>query len=227
MLAYFCFLEQLLVILPPLLLQLQLQLQTYSNSFLNMSGWENGYQRNCHITSIFMCARATCIHDLFYYGYVRKTITCCKMMQKFSALDKKFVFLVVKRRFVWVYASVQFALVVLFAHIFYSLVRTTTTDTDTDTTHMFLELEVLILLFMSINCRFEYKQCYQFFFLHLLVLELQWVEVQYLSSSWDGEDDNRRWETNCIQFFWVDGLNQLKCWQQQQHHHRLRPHWLL
>lgn len=29
----------------------------------------------------------------------------------------------VKRRFVWVYASVQFALVVLFAHIFYSLVR--------------------------------------------------------------------------------------------------------
>lgn len=97
----------------------------------------------------------------------------------------------------------------------------------TDTTHMFLELEVLILLFMSINCRFEYKQCYQFFFLHLLVLELQWVEVQYLSSSWDGEDDNRRWETNCIQFFWVDGLNQLKCWQQQQHHHRLRPHWLL
>lgn len=171
MLAYFCFLEQLLVILPLLLLQLQLQLQTYSNSFLNMSGWENGYQRNCHITSIFMCTRATCIHDLFYYGYVRKTITCCKMMQKFSALDKKFVFLVVKRRFVWVYASVQFALVVLFAHIFYSLVRITTTDTDT--THMFLELEVLILLFMSINCRFEYKQCYQFFFLHLLVLELQ------------------------------------------------------
>lgn len=93
------------------------------------------------------------------------------MMQKFSGLDKKFVFLVVKRRFVWVYASVQFALVVLFAHIFYSLVRITTTDTDT--THMFLELEVLILLFMSINCRFEYKQCYQFFFLHLLVLELQ------------------------------------------------------
>ncbi|KAL3530580.1 hypothetical protein ACH5RR_009902 [Cinchona calisaya] len=29
----------------------------------------------------------------------------------------------VKRRFVWVYASVQFALVVLFAHIFYSVVR--------------------------------------------------------------------------------------------------------
>ncbi|CAN4120319.1 unnamed protein product [Withania somnifera] len=29
----------------------------------------------------------------------------------------------VKRRFVWAYASVQFALVVLFAHIFYSLVR--------------------------------------------------------------------------------------------------------
>lgn len=29
----------------------------------------------------------------------------------------------VKRRFVWVYASVQFALVVLFAHIFYSLIR--------------------------------------------------------------------------------------------------------
>ncbi|XP_060169573.1 uncharacterized protein LOC132600426 isoform X1 [Lycium barbarum] len=29
----------------------------------------------------------------------------------------------VKRRFVWVYASVQFALVVLFAHVFYSLVR--------------------------------------------------------------------------------------------------------
>uniref|UniRef100_A0A2P2L5W5 Uncharacterized protein n=1 Tax=Rhizophora mucronata TaxID=61149 RepID=A0A2P2L5W5_RHIMU len=28
----------------------------------------------------------------------------------------------VKRRFVWVYAAVQFALVVLFAHIFYSLV---------------------------------------------------------------------------------------------------------
>lgn len=29
----------------------------------------------------------------------------------------------VKRRFIWVYASIQFALVVLFAHIFYSLVR--------------------------------------------------------------------------------------------------------
>ncbi|KAJ0084220.1 hypothetical protein Patl1_30709 [Pistacia atlantica] len=29
----------------------------------------------------------------------------------------------VKRRFVWVYASIQFALVVLFAHIFYSLVQ--------------------------------------------------------------------------------------------------------
>ncbi|KAM7527922.1 hypothetical protein LguiB_031332 [Lonicera macranthoides] len=29
----------------------------------------------------------------------------------------------VKRRFVWVYASVQFALVVLFAHVFYSLVH--------------------------------------------------------------------------------------------------------
>ncbi|GAV82704.1 hypothetical protein CFOL_v3_26155 [Cephalotus follicularis] len=29
----------------------------------------------------------------------------------------------VRRRFVWVYASIQFALVVLFAHIFYSLVR--------------------------------------------------------------------------------------------------------
>ncbi|KAJ8551887.1 hypothetical protein K7X08_028330 [Anisodus acutangulus] len=29
----------------------------------------------------------------------------------------------VKRRFVWVYASVQFALIVLFAHVFYSLVR--------------------------------------------------------------------------------------------------------
>lgn len=30
----------------------------------------------------------------------------------------------VKRRFVWVYASIQFALVVLFAHVFYNLVRT-------------------------------------------------------------------------------------------------------
>ncbi|XP_047318381.1 uncharacterized protein LOC124921733 [Impatiens glandulifera] len=29
----------------------------------------------------------------------------------------------VKRRFVWVYASVQFTLVVLFAHIFYSVIR--------------------------------------------------------------------------------------------------------
>ncbi|KAH6765558.1 RING/U-box superfamily protein [Perilla frutescens var. hirtella] len=29
----------------------------------------------------------------------------------------------VKRRFVWIYASIQFALVVLFAHIFYNLVR--------------------------------------------------------------------------------------------------------
>lgn len=28
----------------------------------------------------------------------------------------------VKSRFIWIYASVQFALVVLFAHIFYSLV---------------------------------------------------------------------------------------------------------
>ncbi|KAK6144401.1 hypothetical protein DH2020_021221 [Rehmannia glutinosa] len=31
--------------------------------------------------------------------------------------------IVVKRRFVWVYASIQFALVVLFAHIFYNLVH--------------------------------------------------------------------------------------------------------
>lgn len=31
-------------------------------------------------------------------------------------------FCAVRRRFVWVYASIQFALVVLFAHIFYTLV---------------------------------------------------------------------------------------------------------
>jgi hypothetical protein len=31
-------------------------------------------------------------------------------------------FCAVRRRFVWVYASIQFALIVLFAHIFYTLV---------------------------------------------------------------------------------------------------------
>lgn len=33
----------------------------------------------------------------------------------------------VMRRFVWIYASVQFALVVLFAHIFYTVVSTLST----------------------------------------------------------------------------------------------------
>ncbi|KAI7747101.1 hypothetical protein M8C21_006789, partial [Ambrosia artemisiifolia] len=37
--------------------------------------------------------------------------------------DKVFNLFTVRRRFVWLYASIQFAFVVIFAHIFYSVVH--------------------------------------------------------------------------------------------------------
>ncbi|GAV66391.1 RRM_1 domain-containing protein/zf-CCCH domain-containing protein/tRNA_U5-meth_tr domain-containing protein/RINGv domain-containing protein/Methyltransf_31 domain-containing protein [Cephalotus follicularis] len=71
MLAYFCFLEQLLV-------------------------------QNMGTTAIAISLPFSCVLGL------TSSLTSSTM---------------VRRRFVWVYASIQFALVVLFAHIFYSLVR--------------------------------------------------------------------------------------------------------
>lgn len=49
---------------------------------------------------------------------------CCyyRQLVYFSTPEQKISF-AVKRRFIWVYATVQFAMVVLFSHIFYSVVR--------------------------------------------------------------------------------------------------------
>ncbi|CAN1182318.1 hypothetical protein LINPERHAP2_LOCUS35897 [Linum perenne] len=73
------------------------------------SGGAYGNWCNCSIPSIFLCSGSPFVHDLVNYGdfYVPHPLVTIHA---------------VKRRFVWVYASTQFALVVLFAHIFYSLV---------------------------------------------------------------------------------------------------------
>ncbi|KAG5553698.1 hypothetical protein RHGRI_011554 [Rhododendron griersonianum] len=66
-------------------------------------GCKVGIQCNRHITAIFMHIGSPCIHDIYNYGYNY----------------------VLKRNFAWLYATIQFGLVVLFAHLFYSLVRVT------------------------------------------------------------------------------------------------------
>lgn len=67
--------------------------------------------------SVYHFHFGTCLHYLIM-------MLCYYEMwfQVFDILTRELY--IVKRRFVWVYASFQFALVVLFAHIFYSVVRT-------------------------------------------------------------------------------------------------------
>ncbi|KAM1853674.1 hypothetical protein EV1_009517 [Malus domestica] len=77
MLAYFCFLEQLL------------------------TGGENGIARNHSLSSFFLHLGSTGIHDIVHNG------NSCT----------------VRRRYVWSYATTQFALVVIAAHLLYSLIH--------------------------------------------------------------------------------------------------------
>lgn len=80
------------------------------------------------ITSLFL------VYCLYFY-YLRCSgddlfiwkgcycILCSIVLFNYLSDSNLQYFSVVNRRFVWIYAAIQFALVVVFAHIFYSLVR--------------------------------------------------------------------------------------------------------
>ncbi|KAK9999055.1 hypothetical protein SO802_018658 [Lithocarpus litseifolius] len=96
MLAYFCFLEQLLVILA-------VSHQDLLNLLLYILG------------NVSVCVQVGNMGT----GAIAISLPFSCILGLLSSMTSSTM---VKRRFVWVYASVQFALVVLFAHIFYSVV---------------------------------------------------------------------------------------------------------
>uniref|UniRef100_A0A803M7W5 RING-CH-type domain-containing protein n=1 Tax=Chenopodium quinoa TaxID=63459 RepID=A0A803M7W5_CHEQI len=74
---------------------------------------KNGHWSNCSLTSIFLLAGSTFVNDLINNG---KTLGLYSMLHEMSRCKAT-------KRFVWLYASMQFALVVIFGHIFYTVVH--------------------------------------------------------------------------------------------------------
>ncbi|KAA3489562.1 E3 ubiquitin-protein ligase MARCH7-like isoform X3 [Gossypium australe] len=100
MLAYFCFLEQLLVgKMGTGAIAISLPFSCVLGLLSSMTSSTMGRLHIFLLTEIF--------------------VNCCQDISNFKP-DLSYS---VQRRFVWVYASIQFALVVFFAHIFYSLVK--------------------------------------------------------------------------------------------------------
>ncbi|KAG5124617.1 hypothetical protein JHK82_031354 [Glycine max] len=76
MLAYFCFLEQLLV--RTTVLSNLLNLQFCIDSVIQLSaGWKNGNWCNCHISSIFLCIGSTLLHDIINNGEEQVHLDIC------------------------------------------------------------------------------------------------------------------------------------------------------
>ncbi|KAI8560238.1 hypothetical protein RHMOL_Rhmol04G0239900 [Rhododendron molle] len=105
MLAYFCFLEQLLVTrLGSGAIAISLPFSCIMGLLASM-------------TSTTMGITMFEVHEVIY-PFSR--ISFKSFYPCFSTL-----WCLVKRKFAWLYATIQFGLVVLFAHLFYSLVRVT------------------------------------------------------------------------------------------------------
>lgn len=123
MLAYFCFLEQLLVSQMASKIFICFFINSYDNfSYVWMQVKKMGS------SAIAISLPFSCILGLLAsmtsttMGMLFHSCNSSRVLPSFDSLSSLSFFGVVRRRYAWVYATIQFALVVLFAHVFYSVV---------------------------------------------------------------------------------------------------------
>lgn len=123
MLAYFCFLEQLLVSQ----MASKIFICFFINSCDNFSYvWMQ--VKKMGSSAIAISLPFSCILGLLAsmtsttMGMLFHSCNSSRVLPSFDSLSSLSFFGVVRRRYAWVYATIQFALVVLFAHVFYSVV---------------------------------------------------------------------------------------------------------
>ncbi|KAK2982559.1 hypothetical protein RJ640_028726 [Escallonia rubra] len=79
------------------------------------TGVRYGTSCSCYLLTFFLCSGPLIIHDSFNHGYDMYIITKSKILQR--------MMVAVSKSYIWAYASFQFAIVILFAHIFYAVLN--------------------------------------------------------------------------------------------------------
>lgn len=137
-LAYFCFLEELLVLLPPRPLLFLLKLTYIVYAWYAKFTWlTGGPWRHCctgYIAALLMYPGPLLILNHHKHGYVMTWHPRVKLKHNYiyrclvseirasHGTYQNLALRAVARRYVWIYAAVQFLLVVFFTHLFYRYV---------------------------------------------------------------------------------------------------------